>query len=38
MFLTSEDCARCGGWSADRVFCDGCVIESREWKPLMEVS
>lgn len=39
MFLTSEDCCRCGHWSGEMaLFCNGCRIESREWKPLMEVS
>jgi hypothetical protein len=40
MFLTSEDCARCGSavCGSANVFCRGCVIESREWKAMMEVS
>lgn len=38
MFLTSEDCARCGFVCGLDVFCNGCRIEASEWKPLMEVS
>jgi len=39
MFLTSFDCVRCGRVDSEMaLFCNGCKIESREWKPLMEVS
>ena len=35
MFLTSEDCARCGRVdSCERIFCAGCVVESKEYEQL----
>jgi hypothetical protein len=34
MFLTSEDCGRCGRVCGDRVFCAGCVNESLEAEQL----
>lgn len=39
VFLTSEDCARCGSiCGRDYVFCVPCKVEAAEWRAMREVS